>query len=271
MSRAWVVAAVLLLSNIAHSQERIPDIDGYVTAVKSATEFSVDGIPVRCDGKIAFGYVFDPTSKEHLWNDGPYIGQPLQVFGRNRKQVVEAKVIVALPDQVLRRDGYGIIDEVLYTDTASAAKPQTMIVRADGVPVQIDKSTRSIFHPPVQSLGDVTTNVWVEFRGQQQRKGLIVAAEATFTKNEIGSREGKLREKTDYDPSKVDPNEKQGGLSKAVIGVKAKRIPPANDPPSQARVERIGASLVPASQRALPDSDPTKIHFRFQVVDVDWR
>ena len=74
-----------------------------------------------------------------------------------------------------------------------------------------------------------------------------------------------------YDPSKVDPNEKQGGLNKAVLGVKAKRIPPANDPASQTRVERVGESLVPASQRVLPDSDPTKIHFRFQVVDVDWR
>jgi hypothetical protein len=35
----------------------------------------------------------------------------------------------------------------------------------------------------------------------------------------------------------------------------------------QARVQRIGNSLIPAYQRSLPDSDPTKINFRFEVID----
>ncbi len=268
MSRPRLVAVVVLLSAIGYSQERTPDIDGYVTAVKSATEFSVDGIPVRCNEKTDFGYSFDPRGGK---GDGPYIGQPLKVYGWNKKNVLEATAIFTQKGLVVRRDGYGVIDKVLYTDTVSPAQAQKLIVRADGLPVQIDKSTRSNFHPPLQSLGDVTTNVWVEFRGEQRRNGLIVATEATFKKNEIGDRESGLRKKADYDPSKVDPKDKQGGLSKAFLGVKAKRIPPAKDPASQARVERIGQNLVPAYQRVLPDSDPTKIHFRFQVVDVDWR
>lgn len=36
----------------------------------------------------------------------------------------------------------------------------------------------------------------------------------------------------------------------------------------QARVDAIGAALVPRYQRVLPDTDETKISFRFQVVDL---
>ena len=35
----------------------------------------------------------------------------------------------------------------------------------------------------------------------------------------------------------------------------------------QQRIERVGNSLIPDFQRALPDSDKTKIHFQFQLVD----
>ena len=46
-----------------------------------------------------------------------------------------------------------------------------------------------------------------------------------------------------------------------------KEYPPFKNDAMQARVEEIGNSLVPDYQRALPGSDPAKIHFRFQVVD----
>ncbi len=38
----------------------------------------------------------------------------------------------------------------------------------------------------------------------------------------------------------------------------------------QARIDRIGASLVPGYQRALTATDPTKINFRFQLIDEPW-
>jgi hypothetical protein len=36
----------------------------------------------------------------------------------------------------------------------------------------------------------------------------------------------------------------------------------------QARIERVGNSLVPAYQLALPASDPAKVHFRFKLIDT---
>jgi predicted Zn-dependent protease len=71
--------------------------------------------------------------------------------------------------------------------------------------------------------------------------------------------------------TQVDPNAKQSATNKFFRGLDPKQIPPYKDPALQARVDRIAATLIPAFQRALPDDDPTKIHFRFQVVDRDWK
>jgi predicted Zn-dependent protease len=40
-----------------------------------------------------------------------------------------------------------------------------------------------------------------------------------------------------------------------------------DDPSLQKNIERIGASLIPAYQKALPNDDPSKIHFEFYAVD----
>jgi predicted Zn-dependent protease len=53
-----------------------------------------------------------------------------------------------------------------------------------------------------------------------------------------------------------------------VGGCDPKKFPPFKDAEMQARIEKIGNSLVPAYQRALPDSDPAKIDFRYQLIDT---
>jgi hypothetical protein len=166
------------------------------------------------------------------------------------------------------REGSGVIDRVLSADTGHRNQ---IVVRADGYPILIDSKTNSNFTPPLTSLADITTNVWIEFKGEQQPDGVIVAAQAVFTKNTVAGGEGKLRSTTEYDPAKVDPQHAQGQVNKLLTGTKPKRIPPYHDPVNQARVDRIGASLIPEYQRALPATDPTKINFRFQLVDTEWK
>ena len=40
----------------------------------------------------------------------------------------------------------------------------------------------------------------------------------------------------------------------------------------QARIDRIGSSLIPVYQRNLPDADPVKIPFKFQLIDAtNWK
>jgi len=119
-------------------------------------------------------------------------------------------------------------------------------------------------------MADITTNVWMEFKGRQELDGHIVATHAVFTRNAVDGREGRLRGKNEYDPAAVDPKNKQSAASKALLGVKVKRIPPEKDPSTQQRIDRIGTSLIPKYQLALPPTDPTRIQFRFQLIDVKW-
>ena len=61
--------------------------------------------------------------------------------------------------------------------------------------------------------------------------------------------------------------DRQGGVNKFFRGLDFKKIPAWDDAAMQARIDRIGAKLIPRFQREMPDGDPAKIHFRFQLVD----
>jgi hypothetical protein len=267
-----LIFAVLLMSSFAfgQAQETPPDIDGYVTSVSSTSDFAVDGTHVVCDAKTHYRIGNGQSSATIPWANGPYLGQSLKVFGKknHKSQTLNAKEIVLAYPRYTDREGFAVIDRVLSAD---AGQGKQIVVRADGYPILIDSKTNSYFTPPLTSLADIATNVWIEFKGEQQPDGVIVAAQAVFTKNTVAGNEGKLRSKTEYDPAKVDPQHAQGEVSKLFVGTKAKRIPPYKDAANQARIERVGASLIPQYQRALPVTDPTKINFRFQLVDIAWK
>jgi hypothetical protein len=267
-----LILVILLMSSLgfAQAQETPPDLDGYVTSVTSITDFAVDGIRVSCVAKTRYRTAGGPTGTEIPWTTGPYIGQPLKLFGKmdHKAHTLIAKEIVLQYESNSAKAGSGMIDRVLFADNSHRNQ---IVVRADGYPILINGKTNISFTPPLGSLSDVTTNVWIEFKGEHQPGGLIVAAHAVFTKNAVGGAEGKLRRKNEYDPAKVDAKDKQGAVSKALLGTNVKRILPYDDPIMQARIDRIGASLVPDYQRALPATDPTKINFRFQLIDEPWR
>jgi len=65
----------------------------------------------------------------------------------------------------------------------------------------------------------------------------------------------------------VPASKKQSKLSMAIMGIDLKRLPPYDDPAVQARVGEIGSRLIPPYQRSLADTDPSKIYFRFVVID----
>ena len=87
--------------------------------------------------------------------------------------------------------------------------------------------------------------------------------------NEISRREDGMRRKREYDPAAVDYSASQGALSRHFLGLDPKKLPPHKDPVLQERIDRIGGSLIPAYQRGLAPSDPTRINFRFQVIDSE--
>jgi hypothetical protein len=186
-----LILVILLMSSLgfAQAQETPPDLDGYVTSVTSKTDFAVDGIRVSCVAKTRYRTASGPTGTEIPWTTGPYIGQPLKLFGKmdHKAHTPIAKEIALQYESNSAKAGSGVIDRILSADNSHRNQ---IVVRADGYPILINGKTNISFTPPLVSLSDVTTNVWIEFKGEHQPGGLIVAAHAVFTKNAVGGAEG---------------------------------------------------------------------------------
>ena len=273
------MALVLLLGLVgvpsAVSQGRVPEIDGYVTRVKSSSDFDVNGFRVLC-GKDTQTKIGQPQSKAFLSNQGcpqdtPLLGQPMQIYGtvKKKEQAVEATLIEAQPIIAGEISGSAVIDAMSALDS-SGAHSDTLMVRADGYPIHIDSRTEISWSAPLNSLNGVKAGDWIEYKGRQRVDGVVEAESAKLSRNTVSDGEEKLRARYEFDPAAVPTSEKQSTASMMFIGIKRKRFPPYTDSAMQARVDAIGAKLVPAYQRALRDSDPAKINFRFQVIDTKW-
>lgn len=271
MVRRALLATTLLFSVPALAEQtKPPAIAGYVTAITSPTDFDVNGTHIQCTSttQLQQARQANATDKELITQttQDRYLGQSVDVYGKANKKthtVVAARVVVySAPTGEL--NGNAIISLI---PADSAQVPGERIFRADGYLILITLKTQTTFAPPLTALSNVETNVWIKYTGKQHADGILVAESAVFTKNTVVHSEDKLRSKNEYDTKSVDPSSKQGPISKHFLGVNPKMIPPYSNPEMQTRVDRIGASLIPAYQRNLPDTDPTKIDFRFQLID----
>lgn len=165
-----------------------------------------------------------------------------------------------------RRKG-AFIDRMLASQPAGS-----LLVRADGYPILLSPSTQIVFIEPLKTLADINSNTWIEYEGDQRSDGVVVAAKAVLYLNTINDREVKLRTRTSYDPSAPPASKQQDkdlehAFQHVFAGRDPRQIPPSADTAMQARIDAIGQKLVPAYQRALSSSDPSKIPFRFQLVE----
>ena len=264
-----IVTAVVFfaVAEVSPCEAPPPALNGYVTRAGSPSDFDVNGFHVLLTGKTLIEL---PNSGSAIAADDLklYVGLPIQVFGKiqdKRHSITATKLTLLQPAQQ-KIATTGVIDGV-PSAPLDASSPGDHLVRADGYLVLISAATATTFNPPLDGTSAFQVNVWVSFQGTQRRDGVIVADRVVFSKNIIGAGEDKLRSKREYDPNAIAPNTKQNALSKTFRGVDPKLIPPYKDPAVQARVDTIGATLVPKYQRDLPDTDETKINFRFQVID----
>jgi len=261
---------VILSAPTLHSQQRedqTPIVEGYVTRVTSLSDFDVNGLHVL-PGKKTTYHAENNVHQTHVVSDAPYLGQAVAVSGEVKKKThqILAKDVVFHPLDTAPRSGIALVDRVL-TSATPGNNPLRLLLRADGYLILVNPNTKISFQPPLTSPSDVTTNVWIQYHGQPQSDGILLADSAVFSPNTVPDKEARLLDKNDYDPAAVDPNDKQSAASKLFLGVNPKKIPPYNDPSMQARIDRIGSSLIPAFQRSLPDTDDRKISFKFQLID----
>jgi len=262
LSAAFAVLTLLFASSGIAQESSPPVLQGFVTRTASGADFDVNGIRVVSSSKTTF-----QVGTHILLSNAviPYVGETVSVRGdlKRGKHQIKATEVVLRPAVERKLSGFGVIDRIL-----SPVNSTEILIRADGYSIRVNSSTKTSFEPPLTSLATVTTNVWIDFHGKLRDDGVVFADSIVFAPNVIREREDKLLAKTDYDPSAVPDSSKQDAASKFFLGVDPKKIPPWHDAAMQARIERIGASLIPAYQRALPDTDATKIQFQFQLIDA---
>lgn len=249
----------------AHAQEftEQPKIYGVVTDPGTPAKFQVDGQEILCSSSTEVQKSADHHVQLSKGCEPYRLGQGIAVYGKRHKHTVEATKLEPESAETHKVEGFAVIDLQPVQDR------EVWTVRADGYRLRVGPQTHSSFAPnsPVRSMGDLRPDMWVRYTGVQQRDGAVAVETAEFIPNNITKQEAKLREKREFDPAATTQQDRQSGLSEAFLGLDPKRFPATSDEALQQRVVTIGERLVPAYQKALPDDDPAKLNFRFQVVD----
>ena len=270
--RIYVLFCVLAAAACAWSQD--PDTDGhvgYVTRAASASDFDVNGIRVLCGPQTH-------TTTKALANQGPghpgcpentpYLGESMRIDGNKKAHAIEADLIVANPAPLGEVKGTAVIDALPESD-AAALRQGNLLVRADGYFIRITTKTSIVWNSPLRSLADVKAGDWIEYKGRQDQDGSIVAESVKLSPDVVSKFESKLRTRTAYDDSPAATKKKPGKtrLSDKANPPLATKFPRYSNAEMQARIDRIGNSLIPAYQRNLLKTDPARFEFRFVLVD----
>ncbi len=241
---------------------RAADVTGYVTRAGTPERFFVNEKEVHCiPGKTQLRTLIeDIDPRDEVVCRQWVVGEEVVVHGPANKGIIVAKRVDVQKHGVVKVDGFALVDRVL-----SPVVPDIGMVRADGYQIAITPKTKLSF------TGDLSrrpaTNEWVHYAGTLRPDGTVEAHSLAFRPNEVNRTEDDLRAKTEFDAAAVKEDDRQGRASKFFLGRNDKKIPAWDDPAMQARITAIGEKLIPRFQRELQDSDPTKIHFRFQLVD----
>lgn len=265
MVRPFVVFVILSALSICQSPAQVfeadPALTGFVTHSVSISDFDVNGFHVVSDAKTQ---TFHGSLLKRTTGGSAYFGEEVAIFGKinHKKQTIKASEIIFLEPEARQLNGIAVVDKIL-----KPASKNTLLLRADGYVIEINSSTTETFGAPLSALSDIQPNTWIKYQGTLEPNGLLVADKADFRSNTITDREKELLTKTNYDPSAVPPDSKQNSASKVLLGWNPKKEPPYDDPVMEARLNRIGKSLIPSYQSKLRPDDPTKILFQFQVID----
>ncbi len=242
---------------------------GYITSVNPDGTFSVEGWPVHLESNPVFFVHLNPGGEVPATSFEPFVGEFVEVGGSRTKGkstqglILGSSVTRIMPD-LDAVHGTAIIDFVPPPD---ATGPDS-IVRADGRFLRIPATAKVKFEDGLIAGSILSTNTWITYAGQKLNDGTVLVETATLCKNSVKGYESKLQTKTDYDPAAVKPNQQQGRASKWMLGFGPRKVHPHSVDVLQARITRIGESLVPEYQRSLAAEDPTRLSFRFYLVDL---
>ncbi|HEU4714874.1 MAG TPA: M48 family metallopeptidase [Pyrinomonadaceae bacterium] len=114
------------------------------------------------------------------------------------------------------------------------------------------------------SLADVGPGTVMTYHGREQADGTVLATSVEFKHNEMEKAERDLWK--DIKVKEEPFNFEAGKTGELKVGPNKYKVLANQE--VQDYVSRLGHSLIPAYQRALPDSHPQKIHFQFRVIQA---
>jgi hypothetical protein len=260
--RALCFLVLASATGLPQVQPPPPLVDGYVTRTAARDNFDVNGFRIVCGSQTMVG---DPETSFTMGcpEQTPWVGEAMRVFGRRLKgrDAVSAERIAIVPEALPREiTGSAVIDRVLSASRNPA--DGAVMVRADGYRLLIPASAALAFDPPLQGMANIGANLWIQYKAAPRTDGVLVVQAALVSPVAVRRSEDRMRAKTDYDPAAVP----SGSKSPWYAPLDFKKLPPWPDAVMQKRVSDVGASIVPAYQKALPDTDPAKLHFRFEAV-----
>jgi hypothetical protein len=254
-------------SAVAQDSPPASTLQGNITSLSLPTGFAINGKKVAIVPLTTYKFV---SKRGKIQGDATInaleIGITVTAAGSRSKGVLTASTIYVLDESTLKIEGFGLIDKVFSASSG-------LVFRADGYRIRLTPNTATSFSGNLKTLADVNTNVWVKYEGKFDAEGDLVATAVGFYPGKTGARanftpvgqqevlsdknlldsDGNFR--SVHDKFRLDQINGNCGWHWVPV-----------DEQLQHRVARIGASLVPAYQKQLPEDDRARIPFRFYVV-----
>ena len=266
------LALLAVQPSIAQLPEEQPALEAIVTRVASSSDFDVNTIHVLCGNSTSSGWSNSPVSYSGCPKQTPKLGQSITIFGtlHRDQNTVEATRLLQHPEKARGEVSGNAVVDAPPIRNAPGFPAGTIMVRADGYWIVLPFKADLNVWAPMKSVEEVNANTWIEYDGKLRLDGVVIARGGWLIPNILTDKEEKRRTKTHYDPAAAGNQPKQSSIGIAIAGVNLKRVPQWPDAVMQARVEKIGESLIPKYQKELSDTDPAKVAFRFIVVDANW-
>ena len=256
-------------------------IHGFVTDVKSPTNFEIDDYKVTRDNtrSVDLEQVGDKTlgsfkpedirvgteleiKGEYDEASGHLRAKSIKVFLADTQTVNRTALLEQIPS--LTKDGLGWQGEIRADGQRITVTPTTSIELR---PNKSEKKTSGTANEEpaslrLSSVDELNLDTFLHYEGTRQGDGSIKAQKIEFYHGEVESGEAKLWKH--FDPKVKDPDYSGFVPGELKMHWKTYKILPNHE--AQEYVAKLGESLIPAHQKDLAADDPLKIPFRFYLV-----
>ena len=300
-----LVCTIIPIQTIGQSKTKKIKIRGYITNINSPYSFEIDDYRVTRDESIVLDFE-NQSPEVQFKSEDIRIGTEIEVQGLFNEETDELKATkVSIDLEQFRKLKNTTVLTSSVEGIEKVENGWQGILWADGRRIRIEPTTQVLFElnksekkeakkeaesktknksekkkeepakessdeadeftdsEPLKSLSDVKAGMFATYEGKEQLDGTILAARIVFVKNEMEKGEAnfwKSLKLTEKAPNFIEAN--PGELKIGKVG-KFKLLP---NKEVQEYVQRIGNSLIPAYQKALPDGHPQKIPFKFYVI-----